>query len=63
MTTQSKKLRDSHVTVMDPSALFVVKGHASDGIDRREGIRHSEGLAQGRSSEGKIVGVGTGTSL
>ena len=51
-----KKLRDSHVTVMDPSALFVVKEQASDGIDRREGIRHSEGLALLPFGRNKAVG-------
>ena len=59
-----RKLWDSHIPILDPIALFVVMGHASDSINRLEGACHiREGFAQGGGGESKIVGVGAGSSL
>ena len=59
-----RKLWDSHIPILDPFALFVVMGHASDSINRLEGVCHvQEGFAQGGGGESKIVGVGAGSCL
>ena len=59
------KLWNIEVPIVFPVTLFVIEGHASNSINRREGRCHRrEGFARGRSrSEGEVVGVRAGASL
>ena len=54
----------SHVPVLDPMALLVIKGHASHTVNGRKGARHKrQGLADRSRSLSEVIGVGTSTSL
>ena len=59
-----RKLVTSHVPSLDPMSLMVIKRHARDLVNGRKCDRDDwQEFVSGSSSQGRVVGARTGTSL
>ena len=59
-----RKLGTSHIPMLNPMALLVMRGHARNTSDSRKGTRHNgQKLAQRNGGKSEVVSVRTGASL